>query len=234
MNELYTMKEMKTLIGVSDTTLKRYELLNLLPRVDRTTGGQRRYSEVHLQGFKAIRVLLKGFPTKEVHEMFRLINRDAQYEAFWIIAQCQEELMQQKRLLIKNRQLVMALPELNKIPKNMRIGELAELAKVETSAIRYWEERGLIVSERNNENGYRYYSHINILKTMIIPILRKTVYKIDEIDNILAGLDSKDLRKLRAHYDEVEYWNNERLRMQIEGIKEFKIYCDMRMTESRF
>lgn len=221
------MKEMTALIGVSDTTLKRYEALDLMPPIKRTPGGQRRYDEIHLQGFKTLRSMLKGFAVKDVHEMFYLSRQGKQFAAFWIIARSQERLVHQKRILEENRQFVLQLPDMAKLPSSMQIGALAKLANVAPSAIRYWEERGLIVSERSEENGYRFYSGTNIVKTMIIPILRKTVYQVEEMAKVLAGLDSRDLKQLQDHYDKVEGWTNEQLERQIEGIKEFKLYSDM-------
>lgn len=224
---MYTMKEMTALIGVSDTTLKRYEALGVIPGVIRTDGGQRRYSDIHLQGFKAIRALLQGFPTKDVYNMLSLALAKKISDAYWIIAKNQRDILYQKERLEKNQKFVLNLPEKRILQERMRIGELAKFAQVETSAIRYWESRGLLTSERDPENGYRYYSKNNIRKATIIPFLRKTVYQVEEIRRILEGVDSDDFKRLKKHYEEVVEKNDMYLAKQINGIKEFKIYCDM-------
>jgi len=45
---------------------------------------------------------------------------------------------------------------------SMTIGEVAQIAGVKTSAIRHWEQEGLIQSRRNKENGYRVFTRTEL------------------------------------------------------------------------
>jgi DNA-binding transcriptional MerR regulator len=68
------------------------------------------------------------------------------------------------------------------LDKSLSIGEAAEIAGVNTSAIRHWEYEGLIHSERNQENGYRTYPISELRKILVISSLRKTVYYIENYE----------------------------------------------------
>lgn len=223
---MYTRQQMMQLIQVSDTTLKRYEDLKLLPEVKRTAGGQRRYEDIHYQGFKTIRALLKGFKTPVAHTILRGVLKGDFAEAFWLVAESQKELVAEKERLAQIRQLVLNMPERKLQQETMRIGELAKFAQVETSALRYWEERGLLVSQRDSQSGYRYYGKSEIKKAVILPLLRKTVYQIEEMKKILAGLNKDNLVNLKHHYEKIAQKNDDYLAQQLVGIKELMIYCE--------
>src|SRR5690625_5356640 len=78
----------------------------------------------------------------------------------------------------------------------MSIGEVAKIAEVNTSAIRHWEKEGLIFSERDNNNGYRMFSVNELRKVLIISSLRKSVYAIDKIRELLQYLDTQNFQGL--------------------------------------
>ncbi|MGX7164823.1 MerR family transcriptional regulator [Enterococcus massiliensis] len=220
------MKQMTTLIKVSDTTLKRYENFDLLPEVKKTVGGQRRYQEIHRQAFLTIRKLLQGFEITTAYALMRLAKAGAFSESYWLIAHSQKQLVADEEALQRNRTFILSLPQEQLPQQRLRIGELAKLAQVETSAIRYWEERGLITSQRG-ENGYRYYEEKEIKKTLIVTSLRKTIYAIEEIKKLLANKEPETIQKLKHHFLETKVKIDEKLAKQLEGIAAFMVYCEM-------
>lgn len=220
------MKQMTALIKVSDTTLKRYENFGLLPKIRKTAGGQRRYQEIHRQAFLTIRKLLQGFEITTAYELMRLALAGEFSQSYWLIAQAQKQLVADEEALRRNRTFILSLPQEHLAQQRLRIGELAKLAQVETSAIRYWEERGLLISQRG-ENGYRYYEEEEIKKTLIITSLRKTVYAIEEIKELLANKEPETIQKLKHHFLETKAKIDEKLAKQLEGIAAFMIYCTM-------
>ncbi|MGX7130999.1 MerR family transcriptional regulator [Enterococcus songbeiensis] len=220
------MKQMTTLIKVSDTTLKRYENFDLLPEVKKTVGGQRRYQEIHRQAFLTIRKLLQGFEITTAYALMRLAKAGAFSESYWLIAHAQKQLVADEEALQRNRTFILSLPQEQLPQQRLRIGELAKLAQVETSAIRYWEERGLITSQRG-ENGYRYYEEKEIKKTLIVTSLRKTIYAIEEIKKLLANKEPETIQKLKHHFLETKVKIDEKLAKQLEGIAAFMVYCEM-------
>ncbi|GHC77991.1 MerR family transcriptional regulator [Nocardiopsis terrae] len=67
----------------------------------------------------------------------------------------------------------------------MRIGELAERTGASTRSLRYYEQRGLLASERA-ANGYREYGAEAVERVRNIRLLLE------------SGLTSQDIRELRA------------------------------------
>ncbi len=71
--------------------------------------------------------------------------------------------------------------------KRLAIGEIAERAGVATSALRFYEEHGLITSERN-EAGHRRY-HADVLRRVsFIRTAQRVGLSLAEIGEALAGL----------------------------------------------
>lgn len=221
----YTVKQATEIVGVSNTTLKRYEQRNLIPPVTYTKGGQRRYQDIHITAFITLRKLLKGFEIPIAYQLMAFAIEGQFNQANWIIAKEQKKLVENKELLERHREFLLAFPSHSKVIHKMRIGELAKYAKVETSAIRYWEERNLIESIRDNSNGYRYYESHEIRKTVVISFLRKTIYDLEEIRKVVDGIKEEDFNGLKKHYSMVIQNNEKQLATQLEAISFYVQYC---------
>lgn len=229
----YTMKEMIEHIGVSNTTLKRYERNGLIPPVLYTKGNHRRYRDIHLAAFKTIRKLLEGFDVPNVYQLMELAKHMKFIEAYWIIAQSQKELVEKKDTLEMHRDFILSFPQKKIQKKTMRIGELAKFADIETSTIRYWEERGLINSLRDESSGYRFFHREEVRKTMIISLLRKSVYNIEEIREIIDRMSDENLSSIRNHYDAVNQEIDTHLERQLEAVSLYMKYCEELKEECR-
>ncbi|MAT04057.1 MAG: redox-sensitive transcriptional activator SoxR [Acidimicrobiaceae bacterium] len=89
--------------------------------------------------------------------------------------------------------------------RRLSIGEVAERAGVATSALRFYEEHGLITSERN-ESGHRRY-HADVLRRVsFIRISQRVGLSLSEVAEALASLPdgrtptSKDWAKLSSSW----------------------------------
>ena len=85
--------------------------------------------------------------------------------------------------------------------RRFTIGEVAERAGVATSALRFYEEHGLIRSERN-ESGHRRYHPDVLRRVSFIRIAQRVGLSLSEVSEALASLPdgrtptSKDWAKL--------------------------------------
>ena len=92
-------------------------------------------------------------------------------------------------------------------PTELTIGELAERSGVAPSALRYYEERGLIESERNS-GGHRRYRRPTIRRIAFITFAQRVGLSLDEIRGELGKLPgnrtpkSADWAKLSASWTE--------------------------------
>lgn len=222
----YTIKEMVTKIGVSNTTLKRYENNGLIPPVLYTKGKHRRYEEVHLLAFKTIRSLLKGFDIPVAYQLMKLAKEGKFTESYWSIAQAQKALVKKKETLQMHKEFILAFPQKPLKKQSMRIGELAKFADIKSSTIRYWEKRGLITGTRGQSSGYRFFEKSEVRKTIIITLLRKSIYKLEDIKDIINEIDDKNLASIKKHYATVNNEVDNQLAMQLKAISSYMIYCE--------
>ena len=68
----------------------------------------------------------------------------------------------------------------------LAIGDVAELAGVATSTLRYYERRGLVVADRR-ESGQRRYREATIRRLVFVQMLQDAGLSLDEIEGILAA-----------------------------------------------
>lgn len=88
-----------------------------------------------------------------------------------------------------------------------KIGEFSKLSKTTVKALRYYDEIGLLQPEKVDLARYRYYTTDQLVKLHSIQSLRQAGLSIDEIRNILAGKDAKEIltkRKLQLETDIAE------------------------------
>ncbi len=59
------------------------------------------------------------------------------------------------------------------------IGEVSDMTSIPRRKIRYWEEKGIIQSEKDAEGSTRRYNYINIKKVLLIKELLEDGYTLD-------------------------------------------------------
>jgi len=98
--------------------------------------------------------------------------------------------------------------------ERMRIGELAERAKVTPRTVRYYESIGLIPSGERKGSGQHYYTEETVVRLRKIDQLKQLGLNLDEIGDVIdlyftdpSGVRAKQkvLVILRAHLAEVDH-----------------------------
>lgn len=229
--ENYTPKQVANDLNVSTTTLRRYEEQDLIPAVPRTKGNHRFYTAIHVQAFTAIRALLKGYDIPIVYKVMGATKNAKLEEAIWLINEQQFHIQVEKQrveeILMMVRNADFTKYKNVKLHDFMSIGEAAKIAGVNTSAIRHWENEGLVHSERNIENGYRMFSIQELRKILVISSLRKTVYYIENMKKLLNDLDSANYNKIERSLQFALEKLNGQLFFQLKGIEELMKYVHL-------
>jgi DNA-binding transcriptional MerR regulator len=70
----------------------------------------------------------------------------------------------------------------------LRIGQVAALIGVRTSALRVWEAAGLLTPERERGTRYRLYSPVDVRDARLIHTLRRSHHPLEQIRPVLEGL----------------------------------------------
>ncbi|WHX47024.1 MerR family DNA-binding transcriptional regulator [Paenibacillus woosongensis] len=231
MYNAYTPKQIAKQLNVSTTTLRRYEEQGLIPDVPRTASNRRCYTPIHRQAFITIRTLLKGYEIPVVYNSMRKMKQGHAEEALWSINQQLHDIQVEKQrvesILTMIKHADFSKYRNYKITDAMTIGEVAEIAGVNPSAIRHWEKEGLIRSIRNLHNGYRVFTPRELRKIIVISSLRKTVYFIENIKQLLDDLDTKNLASVEKSFELAMRKLNQQLIFQYQGIAEMMIYLQM-------
>jgi len=227
----YTPKQIATNLKVSTTTLRRYEEQGLILDVPRTKSNRRIYGLVHLQAFIAIRSLLKGYEIPVVYEVMRMIKNNRIEEALWLINEQQYQIQVEKKrveeILLMIQKADFTTYKNIKLKDWMSIGEAAEVAGVNTSAIRHWESEGLVHSERKKENGYRMFSISELRKILVISSLRKTVYYIENMKQLLNEIDIPSYEKVEHSFRLALKNLDNKLMNQFKGVTELMNYINL-------
>ena len=86
----------------------------------------------------------------------------------------------------------------------MTIKEVEKLTGLTAKSIRYYEDKGLVTVERNEENDYRSYSENEVNRLKKIKLLRHLEFSVEEVKTML-DMEPKALEKvLREKADAYE------------------------------
>jgi DNA-binding transcriptional MerR regulator len=83
----------------------------------------------------------------------------------------------------------------------MRIGELADLAGVSTRTVRHYHHRGLLPEPERRPNGYREYGLRDAIVLARIRRLTELGLSLDEVQDVLADDQGRDLREILRELD---------------------------------
>lgn len=231
MEPTYSPAQMAGALNVSTTTLKRYEEQGLIPDVPRTSGGHRYFLPLHAQAFAAIRSMLKGYDIPVVYEAMRSIKDGQIVTALWLVNNQLYRLQMEKHrvedVLSILRHADASIARDATAADRMTIGKAAEIAGVNASAIRHWEKEGLIRSERDEESGYRLFTVSELRKIMVISSLRKTVYYIENMKELLHELELHRFSKLDLSFQLALQNINRQLAEKYKGIAELMKYIEI-------
>ncbi|CAH0122162.1 hypothetical protein PAE9249_04704 [Paenibacillus sp. CECT 9249] len=230
MDKTFTPKQMAKRLHVSTTTLRRYEDLDLVPDVPRTASNRRYYTPVHVQAFIALRALRKGFDIPVSYDVMSLLKKGCLEQALWKINLQQYNIQAEKQRVEEVMSLIQQT-DFSKyrnmqVTEEMKIGEVAAIAGVNPSAIRHWEKEGLIRSKRNPENGYRAFTSRELKKIIVLSSLRKTVFFIESMKQLLEALETHDLTAIERSFKVALQQLNEQLEKQMNGISEMMRYIN--------
>ncbi len=204
----YTSEIAKT-VGVHPNTVRLYEEWGYLPPVPRTPSGYRKFSEVHLDQMKLIRLAMNftwmgGLIRRTAYDMIACGAEGdlggALEIAYKLRVQIQAERVQAEAAADFLETWAQGTAVEAK-DKPRRIGEVAILLNVSTDRLRNWERNGLIEVPRNPLNGYRFYRTREIGRLRVIRTLCQARYSQMSILRMLMRIDQGEAGDLRQVLD---------------------------------
>ncbi|MFE9027651.1 MerR family transcriptional regulator [Streptomyces iakyrus] len=184
--------DLARLAGVSAQQIRNYEDAGVLPPAARTPSGYRVFGEAHRGALLAYRALMRGYGPVTAAEIMRTLHAGDVPGALALVDAAHAALHEERvslRAASEALQLL-ALEPPAPLPRSggLRIGEVAVLLGVRTSALRVWEGAGLLTPGRERGTGYRIYAPADVRDARLVHTLRRSHYLFDQIRPVLEGL----------------------------------------------
>jgi DNA-binding transcriptional MerR regulator len=184
--------------GLGAQTIRNYEAWGILPQAERGPQGYRLFTQNHLQAIRVMQSASAGFGWRTAAHIMTMIHRNDLPAALAAIDEKHAIIHQNRReveaMLTVFHDLSLTLPASDKRVEYSRqrtyhyVKEAAQEANVRVSALRFWEEQGLLQPIRDKTSRYRLYDEAQIRQLKVVALLRKTGYGFEAIRAVLAQM----------------------------------------------
>ncbi|HEV8192244.1 MAG TPA: MerR family transcriptional regulator, partial [Ktedonobacterales bacterium] len=176
-------------VGAHPNTVRRYVDRGLLPPVERSTNGYRRFTHRHLDCMRLARqVYSHQYPGKAIFQSGILIVQatvggdlvGALELAYRHLALVRSERAQADAAAALLERWASGAP-VDVTTQPLMIGQAARLSGVSIDIVRSWDRNGLIDVPRDPANGYRRYGAREISRLRVIRMLSRAGYSLAAI-----------------------------------------------------
>ncbi|MBA4603097.1 MerR family transcriptional regulator [Thermoactinomyces mirandus] len=220
-------------LGISTTTLRKYEKWGLTPPVPRSATRYREYTDEHVAYFICLREMLHGFTLKQIAEIFREVMALKTDTALWMANKAQADLHRKKRITEKIVQNFLQ-PNNSRNEANrclLTINDVSRETGIPVSTIRYWDQVGLISARRCSSNHYRMFTDDHVRQVLAIYALKLSVFangrkhSIRHIREELREFNPDDRSRIMKMTETIRQYLNQVNRAQIRGISALYHLC---------
>lgn len=219
--------------GISTQQVRNYEELGVLPPVPRTTTGYRQFTTLHLSALLTFRALSFGHGWRVAIDILIAAHDDDEPRMLELIDASHAAQQAKRESMRATEQALRDLAESDpnhsetRPRSDMRIGDLAGRLGVRTSALRFWEDAGLLHPDRDPVTKYRRYGPTELRDARIIQLLRESEYRFPEIQPILHDLHrARDVSALNDALVRQQEQLHQRARYMLQGAKLLHDYLE--------
>ena len=183
-------------VQISVQQVRNYEAGGFIPAVERSPSGYRRYTPQHLAALKTAKQLIVGYGWPRTRQIMQALHGDQRAEALALIDERHAELAATRQQLAQTLAalslLTTQLPTVThpRAASRLRVGAAARLVGVRVSALRFWEQQGLLHPVRDDESRYRLYDEQQLRRLRIVALLRQANYDFPAIHTTLNELEA--------------------------------------------
>jgi DNA-binding transcriptional MerR regulator len=182
-------------VGISTQAVRDYERLGVLPPVERLPNGYRRYIRRHLDALCTVRALrVAGYTNGQIRQVMQAVHSDRLDNALAIVDARHAALNEQRRQVDQALQAIRELVSVRDEPADRRsrrtaqIGVAAAAVGVRPSALRFWEQEGLLHPARDRSSGFRAYDEFQMRLVNLVALLRQIDYSFDAIRAVVGTI----------------------------------------------
>jgi len=189
-------KDLAQAVHISVQQVRNYEANGFIPIVERSPSGYRLYTRQHLEALKTVKHLIGGYGWVRTQQIMQAVHEGNLVHALALIDERHAELaatrLQLEQTLATLSVLAAQLPSNAhpRVSQRLRVGTAAHLVGVRVSAVRFWEQQGLLHPTRDKESKYRLYDEQQLRRLRIVALLRQTNYDFDAIRTTLGELEA--------------------------------------------
>jgi DNA-binding transcriptional MerR regulator len=189
-------KDLAEAVRVSVQQVRNYEAGGFIPMAERSPSGYRRYTRQHLAAIKTARHLIAGYGWQLAQQIMQAAHQGRLPDALALIDQRHAELdrtrLQLEQTLAALRVVAEQLPSDSQAQPDasLRVGAAARMVGVRVSALRFWEQQGLLQPIRERYSRYRLYDERQLRRLRIVALLRQADYDFDAIRTTLDELEA--------------------------------------------
>jgi DNA-binding transcriptional MerR regulator len=201
-------KDLAQAVNISVQQVRNYEAGGFIPAAERSPSGYRRYTRQHLAALKTVRQLIGGYGWQRAQQIMQALHRGERAEALALIDARHAELdrtrLQLEHTLAALSVVAAQLPGAAhaRVAERLRVGEAARLVGVRVSALRFWEQQGLVQPIRERGSNYRLYDEQQLRRLRIVALLRQANYDTPAIRTTLHELEASQPRRALAAVEE--------------------------------
>ncbi|ACV62380.1 transcriptional regulator, MerR family [Desulfofarcimen acetoxidans DSM 771] len=220
-------------LGISTTTLRKYEEMGLVPPVLRSESGYRNYTVEHIAYFICVRDMLPGFNLTIISEVLKYVMANRIDSAYWVLNKAQADLRQDKAI---SEKIIKHLYHKEGLQKNYKqtilsISDISQETGIPATTIRYWDKIGLIAAQRSEENNYRIFTPEHVQQALAVYALKLSAitnrrkYFIDQVRNEIKEFNYNDKNKIKEIANNIMQNLDKMNRLQIRGIAALYNLC---------
>ncbi len=198
---------------ISVQQVRNYEANGLIPKVQRSPGGYRLYTQQHLAALTTARSIVAGYGWPRGRAIMQAVHQSNVSVALTIIdarhAELASKRLQMEQTLAALRALAApSVPLLStRHPERLRVGEAARRVGVRVSALHFWEQQGLLHPLRERSSRYRLYDEPQMRRLRVVALLREAGYNFTVIrqvlDELAAGRPEKAIVAVEKRREEL-------------------------------
>lgn len=183
-------------VQISVQQVRNYEAGGFIPPVERSPSGYRRYTQQHLAALTTAKELIGGYGWLRTRQIMQALHQGQRAEALALIDERHAELAETRQQLAQTLAalsiLTAQLPSAThpRATQRLRVGAAARLVGVRVSALRFWEQQGLLHPVRDDDSKYRLYDEQQLRRLRIVVLLRQANYDFPAIHTTLHELEA--------------------------------------------